>query len=331
MMRTIEITACFLLIFAAVSSAHAEIDGQTALRNMLEAESKVSFIAHEVTTLARGPAVTSEQIVYRAGMKGMRMEYLSPPQLKGEIRADDGKTLAHYIPQKKVLHIRPSRIASRRNWAEHGHRFFRPDHLDVQLVGRDKIAGRSAYVVEVRPRADGKEPRRKFWIDTRKWIKLRTEEIAPDGTVLSMTYFTKIDFVDSIPDSKFHIEPPPGVSVEKEREHPHEMSMEEARRHVDFTILEPSYVPPGFKFTGAGILPFREGKLIVLRYTDGVSTISMFQTPGERLNPKFLEHLREGPSRSDAGVYTWRVRDMNLTIVGRISQDEIRRMAASVK
>jgi len=320
------ICACLL-----AGSARAEIDGRDVLKHMLEAEGKVCFIAHEVTTLARGPAVTSEQTVYRAGFRGMRMEYLDPPNMKGEIRADDGKVLAHYIPADKVLKLRPSRIAGMREWASHSPRFSKEQNLQVQLVGKDKIAGRDAYVVAIKPHFREHGPTHKFWVDAGKWIKLKSEEIAPSGTVLSTSYFTKIDFVSSIPDEKFRIEPPPGVRIEREEEHSRHISIEEARRAAGFRILEPSYLPPGLKRAGAGVIPFRDGKIVVLRYTDGVNMLSLFQTTGDKLSPKFLEHLRHGPTRSGGEVYSWQVGKLNLTIVSRLPLDEVRRIAASVK
>jgi len=319
-----------LLILAAGASFAQQIDGGTVLKNMLEAEGKVAFTAHQVTTLARGPSLTSEQIVYRDGFKGMRMEYIEPPPLKGEIMADDGRVLAHFIPSKKVVEMHPSRLAGLRQRTEQASPAFRRGHLGIELVGKDKIAGRTAYVIEVKPKERHPGPTRKFWVDAEKWIKLKTEDIAPDGTVVSMSYYTRIDFVDSIAEEKFRFQPPPDVRVERETISA-PLSIEKARRMVNFRILEPSYVPPGFKRVSAAVVPFRHGKLVNLRYTDGVSSFSLFQTPGHVLNPRFLERLHEGPMRHGTGVYSWRHGDLNLTIVGQLPTDQMRRIAASMK
>ncbi len=328
-MRIRTIPTILILVALLGSGARAEIDAKTALKNMFEAERKVCFIGHEVTTITRGPALTSEQTVYRAGIKGMRMEFTSPDRLKGEVRADDGHVLAHYSPQRKELKLRPSRMEPMQSWMHHAGGMFGDGHLDAQIVGKDKVAGRTAYVVQIN--AHGREgSSRKVYIDTEKWVKLKTEEIAPGGTVVSMSYFTKIEFVSSIPDDKFHITPPPGVHIEREMRRPDSMSIADAKKQAGFTVLQPSYVPDGFKLAGAAIIPFREGKIVSLRYTDGVNAVSLFQTPGDRLSPRFLERLRQGPSRGGE-VYTWQQGKMSLTIVGRIPMDQIRRMAQSIK
>ena len=150
-MRRIGPISLILLLAAAACRAEPP-DGRTVLANMLKAESSAAFIAHEVTTLARDPALTSEQTIYRAGFKGMRMEYSEPAVLKGEIRADDGRVLCHLIPQKRILVMRPSRIAGMRAWAEHASTGLSRGDIQIELVGKDKIAGRNAYVLEVRPR-----------------------------------------------------------------------------------------------------------------------------------------------------------------------------------
>ncbi len=168
-------------------------------------------------------------------------------------------------------------------------------------------------------------------MDADKWIKLKTEDIAPDGTVVSTSYYTRINFVRSVAKEKFHLEPPPGVRVEQTHCRPQLMPIEKARDKVSFRILEPGYVPPGFKLAGAAVMPFRGSHLVALRYTDGVSSFSVFETPERILSRRFLERLHEGPVRPGKGVYSWRRDRLNLTIVGSIPSDRIRRIAYSVK
>lgn len=318
-----------ILMLVAASSG-ADIDGATVLEKMLEAEGNVVFTAHQVTTLAKGPPLTSEQIVYRAGFKGMRTEYIAPPLLRGEIMADDGHVLAHFMPRAKVVKLRPSRLAALRQRTAQAAEAFKRGYLKVELVGRDRIAGRTAYVIEVKPARGGGGPARKFWVDADKWAKLKTEDIAPGGTVLSTSYYTRISFVNAIPDEKFRFQPPSGVRTEHMHRRQKLIPIQKARELVRFQILEPDYVPPGFRLAGAAVIPFRGSHLVGLRYTDGVSSFSLFETPERILSRKFLERLHKGPVRPGKGVYSWRRGRLNLTIVGHIPSDQIRKIASSV-
>jgi len=331
-MRSVVITATMLLILPALAAAvSAEpIDGPTVLKRMLEAEGSVAFTAHQVTTLVWRPSLTSEQIVYRAGFRGMRIEYIKPPALGGEVMADDGRVLEHLIPKANVLKIGPSRLAALKMRTEQAAQGFRRGNLRVELIGKDRVADRTAYLIEVKPKLR-RGPTRKFWVDAEKWVKLKTEDIAPDGTAASMSYYTRIDFLNTIPDEKFHIEPPPGVQVKRQAIPAATMPLEKARELAGFRVLEPTYLPPGFKLAGAAVQPFRRGQLVIIRYTDGVSSFSLFETPGHVLKPKFLARLHEGPVRPGKGIYSWKEGDLNLTIVGQLPMNQIRKIAASVK
>ena len=328
-MRLIRLI-CPISLIMLMTQAHA-IDGRTVLANMLKAENSATYIAHEVTTLAREPAVTSEQTVYRAGFKGMRIEYTEPSILKGEVRADNGRVLVHIIPKDRLVIKRPSRIAGMREWAEHSLDALQEGDLKVELVGKDKIAGRNAYVLELAPGTRHHHDKRKLWVDTEKWVKLRTEDITPEGTVTSMSYYTKIEFVRRISDDKFRVQPPEGYRVEHEFGELHVIPLEKAKQLAGFPVLEPSYLPSGFKIAGAAVIPFREGKIISIRYTDGVNALSLFQSRGDTLKPRFLRKLLEGPVQPGQGIYSWHKGDLNLTIISRISMDEIRQVAGSVK
>ncbi|MCL6519649.1 MAG: MucB/RseB C-terminal domain-containing protein [Armatimonadetes bacterium] len=331
-MRIVKATivyTIFSLILGLCQRAEA-IDGATILKKMLISEGNVSFTAHQVTTLAKGPFLTSEQEVYRDGFKGMRTEYTYPNQLAGEIMIDDGKVLIRFIPRNKTAKTQPSRLNFLKLRTIEANRALERGQIQVELVRRDKIAGRNAYVLEVKPRAKRAGPTRKFWVDTEKWVKLKTEDIAPDGTVVSTSYYTRIDFT-SVPPEKFRFKPPPGVRVERGPERMQIMSIEKAQRIVDFQIREPKYLPKGFKLLGATVVPFRHGKVVGLRYSDGVSSFSLFQAPRRMLDPRFPKQLQKDPLRAGRGVYAWKLGELNFTLIGSIPADEIRRIADSIK
>ena len=155
---------------------------------------------------------------------------VAPPKLKGEVMADDGRVSAHLIPSQKVLRFHPSRLMVLRQRTEQAAQALSKGNLRVELVGKDEIAGRTAYVVVVKPRRGDQGPVRKFWVDADKWVKLKTEDIAPNGTVVSNSYYTRIQFVKDIPDSKFRIEPPAGYRVERVPGPPGLLPLDKARK-----------------------------------------------------------------------------------------------------
>ncbi len=327
------VSSLMLFCLAAMASvpARADVGPATILKNMLEAEGRAAYSAHQVTTISRGPSVTSEQTIYRHGFKGMRMEYILPAPLKGEIMADDGRVSAHLIPRRKLLKLGPSRLAVLRERTAQTRQALSKSQLRIELVGRDRIAGQAAHVIVVKPRRGDRGPIRKFWVDADKWVKLKTEDVAPNGTVASTSYFTKIQYLNDVPDSKWSIEAPAGYRVERVTGPPGLMPLDKARKMVRFRVVEPGYMPPGFRLAGAAVEPFRGSHILGLRYTNNVASFSLFQTPEKALSPRFMERLHEGPVRPGKGIYSWRKGALNLTLVGNLPSDQIRKIRDSVK
>lgn len=331
--RTIRNLTAFLFAFALVwmsASAEPNIDGRTALRRMVNAENSTSFSAHQVTTISGKITLTSEQDIQRVGFKKMRMDFTAPDMLRGEVMVDDGQVLSHYIPRARLLKQRPSMLNALRRRVMQTGTALKQGRLSVEVADTDRIAGRDAVVIEVKPIRHRPGFWSRYWVDTDKWVKLKTEDIAPDGKVVSTFYYTRIDFRNSIPGSKFRLDPPDGVKVEKDAM-ASLVSVKKAQKMVDFNILEPSYLPPSFKTVGATVRPFRGAQMVAIRYTDGVNCFSLFQTPGRTLTPGFRKRLHGGPVHAGGGVYSWKVGDLNLSIVGQIPPDQMERIAASVK
>ena len=322
------LTGIVMLMMAMMTSALAQhIDGQSILLKLFDAEGHVSYTAHQVTVLSGGPVITSEQNVYRSGYDGMRLEYTDPTALHGEIHADDGHVFAHLVPSRKTLKIGPSRLAELKKRTQQMHN----EDLYAKLVGRDRIADRPAYIVEVRPNHLGRMPKRKLWVDQDKWVKLKIEELGSDGKVLSSSYYTKINYVKSIPESKFHIDLPDGYRVYKRDDRANIMSLDAARKSASFRLMEPTYLPSGFKAIGVKVIPFRHGQLVTIRYTDGVNPVSLFQTQQRESGHRFLDRLHNGQIEPGHEIYSWQKDNLNLTLIGQLSQKELHKIADSVK
>ncbi len=319
-------TYILTLAFAYAPASSAAPSGSLVLKRMLASEGSRAYVGTQVTTLAADSNVTSEQKVARYGYKGMRMEYLSPQRLKGEVIADNGKVIMHYIPSRKVVRTHPSRLAMQRQRLMQMSR----GNLKAKLVGSDRIAGRSAYVIEVSP-VRSRVLTRKFWVDTATWVKLKTEDIGPNGAVISTSYFKKIKYVPSIPASMFKVNPPDGVRVKRGPASASRLlSLEQAQDKAGFRVLSPSYLPPGFRFAGATVTRFRGDNMVAVRYTDGMTSFSIMQVPDNALKPRFQRRLRGGPERTGAG-YSWKQNGISLTIIGRIPYNQITNIADSVK
>lgn len=312
-----------------ISGAAAEqIDGKTVLHNMMEAEKSAVYIAKEATYINEFSELRSEQTIYHSGVKGNRIEYTSPAKLKGIVITDNGSQSIFYNPIIKKMTIGPSWIGMMK-----GYKGVHPPMPNVdanaEIKGTESVAGRQAYIVEIKP-SFGLKRYRRIWIDKQRWIHLRTEEFTETGQIKSKSYFKSISFVKSIPVSMFTVKPGRDIQVEQ-MPGPVIITVDQAKSAVKFRILQPSYLPKGFKNVGAAIIPFRSDKIIGIRYSDGVNAFTIFQSPQEILEKGFLQRLHEGPIKSGGEMYSWRNGNLNLTIVGRVPPNEIRRISNSMK
>jgi negative regulator of sigma E activity len=292
---------------------------------MINADSTVSYVARQVTTITWGTLLTSEQMVYHSGMNGVRMDYISPYALRGEFLVDDGRKHGHYIPKRNLFKIRRSGFPMMKKLID-VLKSLDSGNLRAELVGTDRVAGRPTFIIAITHTQRSQGRTHKFWVDSANWVSLKTEEIATDRSVVSQSYYKSIQFVSSIPREKFRVVPPPGARVEREPAM-EPMSVQKAQRLVAWHIMEPSYIPQGFKVVGAVVRPYHSIQVVSTWYTDGVSSFSLFEAP-ESPDRHFGDHLHKHHLKD---VYTWKVGTMSLTLMGQIPSDEMRRIAGSVR
>src|SRR5687768_6517434 len=164
-----------LLLLAAVAPALAQ-DARSALIRSLEQEGGVSYAGRQTTTVtSNGRTRRTVQVVKRRGSGKLRIEYLAPARLKGEVVVDDGERFRRYIPSLKVVEEGPSRL--KRSIRRHRDRLqaLRQGRATVTLVGRDTLLGRKVTVVSV-SRSKSDAPTRTLWLDTETGVPLRVVE-----------------------------------------------------------------------------------------------------------------------------------------------------------
>lgn len=324
-MKRIGVILTLLMVLSSGAFCK-EMDANQIIAKWNQAERTAKYIANEVTILQGYGGLKSREIVYHDGINGSRIEYTYPPKMKGTVIVDDGKQCVYYSPSEKRMTVGPSRLAMMKKY--NSKKASSADHISAQLRGKGNVAGRSAYIVESRfkfnPHKYGK-----VWIDDEKWVRLKSQEIASNGRVLSSSYYTSIRFVDSIPSSKFTIRRKPGIKVEQMR-NPWLMPLERAKTLVDFKVVEPSYVPNGYKQIGSMVVPFRQGRILGIRYSNGANGFTIFESSDDVLEPGFLRKLHEGPVKSSDEVYSCRIKGLNVTIVGAISTAEMEKITESM-
>jgi len=135
----------------------------------------------------------------------------------------------------------------------------------VKLLGTGKVTGRECYVIEAIPRNKTYYIEQKLWIDKEYWYPLKIE--INYGEFNSTIEYRHVKFNTGIPDSFFEFKPPAGARViEQNVTPPKRLTLDEAQKQVNFTIVTPKYTA-SFKFKYAYVYKFGGREMVTLFYT----------------------------------------------------------------
>ena len=268
------------------------------------------------------------------------------PELVGAISATDGRQVWMYEPGKNevvVDEVGPDEPSGFGEAVQHMEDMIRQvlDATDVRLVGEEDIAGMATYKLELTPKENDEtflpaDSKATLWVDQERWVVLQahfSSGIAGEGRMRVRSF----ELNTGIADGFFQFEIPKGAKVTKaEDKRPKPLTLDEARAQADF-LLVPTYVPEGVTLIDV----LTVDKAFILHYDH--STISFTVIQGRS------EGVREAPPGQKTKVtvrgqtanlitdglgnnfLTWVEDGVTITIAGRISQDEILRVAESLQ
>jgi outer membrane lipoprotein-sorting protein len=212
---------------------------------------------------------------------------------------------------------------------------------DVKLAGEEDVAGVATYKLELTPKEDDETflpagSKATLWVDQERWVVLQAHfsgGIAGEGQIRVRSF----ELNTGIADSFFQFEIPEGAKVTKaEDKRPQHLTLDEARAQADF-LLVPTYVPEGV--TLIDVLTI--GEAFILHYDHSTTSFTVIQG--------WSEGIREPPpgQKTEVAVrgqtanlitdglgnnfLTWVEDGVTITIAGRISQDEILKVAESLQ
>jgi outer membrane lipoprotein-sorting protein len=278
------------LVLAASAGASQEVPTPLGiLRRAVEAPLRVDYEGTKVVTAVRQEGAETVRVaIWHRHPHAYRMEFLSPRRLAGRMLLDDGLTTWHYEPSLHLAIRGPSLGRSEASQVEPI-----PENYVARLLGTDQVAGRPAYLLALLPKAEGVT--RRFWVDRATGLVLKSEEADAERGVYFTSTFTRITF-GPLPPEIFRFHRPAGVRVVEIAGEPRPLvRLSELSRAVGFPTVAAAELPAGFRYRGGGVSRFGGLVAAVLWYSDGATTVSLFQLPSSRMaNPPGGETLRVG-------------------------------------
>lgn len=257
------------------------------LRRAVEAPLRTDYEAVQVMTVPRAEGAEVVRVaVWHRRPSTYRMEFLAPRRLAGRLVVDDGRFSWHYEPSLHLL-VRGPSLSRVPGLAV-------PHNATVRLLGTDVVAGRPCYLVAVLPSSGG--PVRRLWVDRATGLVLKSEaQDAERGVYLTSTV-TRVTFTP-VPEELFRVPRPRGArTVQLPSGEVLWKRVSEVARAVGFSLASPAELPAGFSYRGGGVAVFGGIRAGLLQYSDGATTVSLFQLPAGRTgNPPGGLVFREGP------------------------------------
>jgi negative regulator of sigma E activity len=173
-------------------------------------------------------------------------------------------------------------------------------------------------------------------IDDSTKLVLDRQEFAPDGTILSETRFQEVRYVPSLPDGDFQV-PNTYATVRGPRFGTSTKDVGSLASESGFGARIPRSLPEGFSAIEGHVAKVRTAPTVHVLYSDGIRTVSIFENAGSSSAP----HPTATPTRvgnDDANYLTrgrvtllsWSDGSLQYTLVGDLTIDELRKLAASL-
>lgn len=348
---------------AMAGDPRSSSEARALLQRMLRADVSLPVAGREVTFSTQGGGGRqSEQSVKRDPKRGLRVEFSRYGDGGGAARdvlVDNFRRSWFLSQRRRRLYEGESHLVDRRRGMYDVLRQLKQGAISARVVGEDVVAGRPATIVFVSPPTDGTPaPARRFWIDRETGLRLKTEEVGPMGRVLSSTYFIQVDLRPRFTDDDFAapIPPPDFERVRDERQTL--PSIEAAQKMVRFALRRPTYLPPGFALRNVVVARRRGGSpaaVVFQRYANGMNSITLFQTddpdaPAPGFHRDRSDRGRDGhrPDRGGGGgapfgpgsggppsrgtrIQAWRAGNISFVLIADLPDDQMKRIADSVR
>ena len=190
---------------------------------------------------------------------------------------------------------------------------------DVSVVRGDRVAGRSAIMLAVRPHDEFRYGHR-IWLDEASSFPLKTEIIGIDGELIEQIKFVDIRIGSNIAKDALA----PSMSLDNFSWFTAPVRYEAVDVDTNWASIN---LPSGFRAmsTRTEQLPGADAPVTHIAYSDGMATVSVFIA--EKNEMQFVEKSNVGASNT----YSIRQGDFQITVVGEVPAATVRQIAMSMQ
>ncbi len=294
--------AVFLVALAVLPASARARDAFPLVNRAVEVRRSLCFAGRQdILMPVQGVRIVADEL---QGGGRLRMTYRLPDAAAGRVVVDDGLLMRQWEQPRHLILVERSRAESpsarRRMLA-----LLRRNYRCVSLRGAS-VNGLVCDVVRVSPRPGHAGPSRLLWIERGRHAILRTEEYDGAGRRRYLSFFEAFRYVPPPAPGAFAL--PTGVPVCRVRQPMKEQSdFRAAFATAGLAGRTPAWLPAGYALIGCAACA-RPGGAVLMRYGDGLETLSVLEAPIGGMSPP--------PPRAGRQAWARDVPPLRITVVG---------------
>ena len=321
---------------AAAGAGPGEAEPPRWVTEATLAPRSVSYAGTKTVTIWAQTVRASEVRIYHQAPDRTRLEYLAAGDQPERIVVINGGRQIEFVPGRQRYIEGPAP----RTDEDELMRQILPQlsaNYEVRFAGAERVAGRAARIINVQGRLPGR-PRLRLWIDVETRLILRLERYGPAGALRETSVFLSVQLNPALAADLFIVTPPPGAQIQTRRPQAPSgaLTIEEISRRVGFIPQLPAYLPPGYQFVRSNVATIRGTPTAQFIFTDGVATMTLFESRGAQVGAAGGQHVRVGAydgtveARGVANVLHWNTNGISMTLVGDLASSELVQVGRSV-
>ena len=320
----------------------------STLERIAEAERKASYVGLRVKTFSssRGTRTFEEVVIHKSADVSYRKVVSAVGERhshEGSRSRDEHRNDNRRRDANEDRKDRRERNRDRSEWRQVESPFSKKQ---VELIAQnynlevspstEKIANYETDILTITPKfAD--RPTKRIFFARENGVILRVEDLDAEGVLREMFVYTRISFDPETVERKWKV-------FEKEikqrppRSDP--ISLADAVKILKMKPVQPEYMPPGFQLQEVRSIRSKENDSILLEYTDGLVTFTLFEKGGKP--PRLGDRERRGTEIEIGGqkvykhrfgstdAFRWSGTKIHFFLIGAIPTAEMQKVVESV-
>ena len=318
------------------------------LKRIIEAERKIGYVGIRLRTssTSRGVRTFEEYVIHKPEDAAYRKvvsvigerKALGGQQTRDENQRDDRRR-----NRDENNRDNRRRDRERENWRQIRSLF---SQKEIKLIGQnyslelcpseEKIADHETDILIITPKFNGR-PTKHIFFARENGVILRVEDLDAEGVLREMFVYTQISFDPQTVNNKWNAV---RDELKPQQRRSRSIPLAEAKKILKNKLIQPGYLPPGFKLQDIRTIKRRNNDLIFLEYTDGLVNFTLFEEVDSPSRQG--DRQREGTQIEIGGTtvhkhqfgptdaFRWSGAKIRFSLVGAIPTTEVQKVVESI-